>query len=125
MGSALADRDTRGRRERPETSLNPSRHGRAGTMAASAMTRFHVLVSGKVQGVWFRESTRREAERLGVGGWVRNLPDGRVEAVFTGPADAVQGLVAWCHRGPPAAEVERVEAVPQAGGPEPAFRVLR
>lgn len=89
------------------------------------MTRMHVLVSGKVQGVWFRESTRKEAERLGVGGWVRNLPDGRVEAVFTGAAPAVADLVAWCHRGPDGAQVATVAATPQEGPQEPGFRVLR
>ena len=58
----------------------------ADSAATSAgLVRFHVLVRGLVQGVWFRESTRHEATRLGVCGWVRNLPDGRVEAVFEGP----------------------------------------
>jgi acylphosphatase len=94
-------------------------------MAQPGMTRTHVLVSGKVQGVWFRESTRQEAERLGVGGWVRNLPDGRVEAVFTGPAAAVDAMVAWCHRGPPAAQVAGVAATPHDGPDEAGFRVLR
>jgi acylphosphatase len=89
------------------------------------MTRMHVLVSGKVQGVWFRESTRQEAERLGVGGWVRNLPDGRVEAVFTGSSAAVDELVAWCRRGPPNADIATVEAKPQAGPAELGFRVVR
>lgn len=87
--------------------------------------RVRVLVSGLVQGVWFRESTRQEAERLGVGGWVRNLPDGRVEALFSGPASAVDALVAWCHQGPPAARVAAVAATAEPGPPEPAFRVLR
>lgn len=94
-------------------------------MTAPGLTRMHVLVSGKVQGVWFRESTRENAERLGVTGWVRNLPDGQVEAVFTGPAAAVDELVAWCHRGPPSAQVARVEATPQSGPAEAGFRVLR
>lgn len=89
------------------------------------MTRVHVLVSGKVQGVWFRESTRKEAERLGVGGWVRNLSDGRVEALFTGPSPAVDRMVAWCHRGPDAAQVAAVAATPQEGPEEGGFRVLR
>lgn len=90
-----------------------------------AAARVRVLVSGKVQGVWFRESTRQEAQRLGVGGWVRNLPDGRVEAVFTGPANAVDQMVAWCHRGPDGAQVAGVAAAPEAGPAEPAFRVVR
>ena len=64
---------------------------------------------GRVQGVWFREFTRRTADAAGVNGWVRNLHDGTVEAVFEGPADAVKGLVSWCHDGPPNASVERVD----------------
>ncbi len=91
----------------------------------AATSRLHVLVTGKVQGVWFRESTRQEAERLGVGGWVRNLPDGRVEAVFTGPTAAVDELVAWCRKGPPAARVDGVSATTQPGAQESGFRVLR
>ncbi|MEE2679006.1 MAG: acylphosphatase [Myxococcota bacterium] len=68
--------------------------------------RKRVTVSGRVQGVWFRESTRNEAERLGADGWVRNCRDGSVEAVFEGPAAAVEDLVAWCQIGPPAARVD-------------------
>ena len=90
------------------------------------MERLRVLVSGTVQGVWFRESARKEAERVGVAGWVRNLPDGRVEAAFEGPAPAVQAIVEWCHHGPPNAAVERVEAVPEEPkGEAGPFRVLR
>lgn len=72
------------------------------------MVRARVVISGTVQGVFFRASTRDEARRVGVRGWVRNLDDGRVEAVFEGEKSAVQHLVAWCHRGPPAASVEHV-----------------
>jgi len=68
-----------------------------------------VLVGGHVQGVGFRWAVEREAERLGVAGWVRNLSDGRVEAVFEGSPVAVEALVAWCHDGPPRARVSRVE----------------
>ncbi len=74
------------------------------------MSRRRVLVSGKVQDVFFRDSTQREAENAGVGGWVRNLPDGRVEAVFEGDDQAVDRMVAWCREGPDAAEVRDVEA---------------
>ena len=95
------------------------------TAAPPPHARVHVHVAGKVQGVWFRESARQEAERLGVGGWVRNLPDGRVEAMFTGPANAVDRIVAWCHHGPPAAQVASVDAVPEPGPAEAGFRVLR
>ncbi len=73
--------------------------------------RVRVVVYGLVQGVFFRQSTRRQAEALGVAGWVRNLPDGSVEAVFEGDAAAVGRLVEWCRRGPPGAEVEDVSVV--------------
>ncbi|MDA8256397.1 MAG: acylphosphatase [Betaproteobacteria bacterium] len=68
----------------------------------------HLHIVGRVQGVWFRESMRSEAERLGVTGWVRNAPDGSVEAVVQGPDAAVDALVAWAHTGPPQARVDRV-----------------
>ena len=70
--------------------------------------RAHVLVSGKVQGVFFRQKTQRQAQSFGVTGWVRNLPDGRVEAVFEGEEEAVKALVDYCHRGPSFAIVENV-----------------
>ena len=72
------------------------------------MIRNHVLISGQVQGVCFRDSYRRMALQRGVSGWVRNLPDGRVEAVLEGPPDAVHALVDWAHRGPDAATVTGV-----------------
>jgi len=68
-----------------------------------------VVVSGEVQGVFFRDSTRREARRLGVTGWVRNRPDGRVEAWFEGEPAAVGELVRWCRDGPRHATVEDVQ----------------
>lgn len=68
-----------------------------------------VVVHGRVQGVWFRESTRRLAEREGVQGWVRNAPDGTVEAHFEGEAAAVERLLEFVRSGPPAAAVERVD----------------
>ncbi len=67
--------------------------------------RARVLVSGRVQGVWFRASTADTSRQLGLAGWVRNLPDGRVEAVFEGPGPAVEAAIAWCGKGPPAARV--------------------
>jgi acylphosphatase len=67
--------------------------------------RSRVVVEGRVQGVYFRESTRRTAESLGVAGWVRNLPDGGVEAVFEGAAEKVAQAVVWARSGPPAAVV--------------------
>ena len=72
-------------------------------------TRVHVFVSGRVQGVFYRATTKETAESNGVDGWVRNLDDGRVEAVFEGPEEAVEEMVEWCHTGSPAATVEDVE----------------
>ena len=71
--------------------------------------RRHVWVTGRVQGVWFRQSCQEQAQRHAVAGWVRNLPDGRVEAVFEGEQDGVSAMVAWCHDGPRHARVEGVE----------------
>jgi acylphosphatase len=68
----------------------------------------HLKIQGRVQGVWFRESMRREAQRLGVNGWVCNRPDGSVEATIQGSADAVKALNEWAHSGPPLAHVQHV-----------------
>lgn len=73
------------------------------------MKRVRVFVSGKVQGVFFRAYTKEKADELGIKGWVRNLPDGRVEAVFEGTDDKVDEMVKWCWQGPPHARVENVE----------------
>lgn len=73
------------------------------------MKTLHLRIHGRVQGVWYRESMRREAEQLGVAGWVRNSADGSVEAVIQGPAEAVDALVAWARSGPPQARVDRIE----------------
>jgi acylphosphatase len=72
------------------------------------MIRRRVLVSGRVQGVYFRDTCRQMAAGQGVAGWVRNLPDGRVEAVFEGPDEQVGGLVAWAGQGPASAVVSGV-----------------
>ena len=72
-------------------------------------TRAHIYVSGKVQGVFFRQNTKRQAQSQGVCGWVSNLPDGRVEAVFEGEEAAVKEVVNYCRRGPSFAKVENVE----------------
>jgi acylphosphatase len=68
--------------------------------------RVHVFVSGRVQGVGYRYSTVNEARRLGVNGWVRNLPDGRVEAVFEGSRKVIEEIIRWCHKGSTAALVK-------------------
>ena len=78
--------------------------------------RAHAFVTGRVQGVYYRANTRETALSHDVDGWVRNLADGRVEAVFEGPREAVESVVEWCHEGSPAARVEDVEV--EYGGPE-------
>jgi acylphosphatase len=70
--------------------------------------RVHVVVSGRVQGVAFRDSTRSQAEQLGLNGWVRNTQGGRVEAVFEGEPEAVRQMVEWCESGPSSADVDDV-----------------
>lgn len=78
----------------------------------SEQSAVHVFVTGRVQGVTFRATTRDEARARDVAGWVTNLPDGRVEAHFEGAPDAVEEMVAFCHDGPPAADVDAVETEP-------------
>jgi acylphosphatase len=77
------------------------------------VVRYRVLVSGRVQGVFFRDTCRRLAVEHGVTGWVRNLPDGRVEAVFEGSAEDVRQMLAWAHHGPRLAVVDDVVARPE------------
>ena len=79
-------------------------------MQSNDQERAHVSISGQVQGVFFRDSTREKAEELGLAGWVKNLPDGRVEAVFEGPAEKVREMIGWCEEGPRHASVENVDA---------------
>ncbi len=78
-------------------------------MESGDRERAHVYVSGQVQGVFFRDSTRERAEQLGLTGWVRNLPEGRVEALFEGPSERVREMIRWCEQGPPHAAVEDVD----------------
>jgi len=72
------------------------------------MKRVHVYISGRVQGVFFRAETQRTAKSFNLAGWVRNISDGRVEALFEGEDTNIEKMIAWCHIGPPAARVERV-----------------
>jgi acylphosphatase len=90
----------------------------------SSVIRRRVVVSGRVQGVWYRDSCRAEATRLGVAGWVRNRRDGRVEAVFEGDADAVESMVAWCRKGSPAAVVVDVDVHEEAPQGETTFEIV-
>lgn len=87
--------------------------------------RYHAIVHGKVQGVCFREYTRREAERLGLAGWVRNLPDGTVETVFEGGEEAAEVLLAWLGKGSPYARVDRVTCQEEEPGEEIAGFIIR
>lgn len=73
--------------------------------------RVHVFISGKVQGVFFRSSTKEKAEELGLTGWVRNLYDGKVEAIFEGEKSSVEKMAEWCGRGPVHARVEEVRVI--------------
>lgn len=86
--------------------------------------RTRVIVDGRVQGVFFRDEARRTANALGIAGWVRNLPDGRVEAVFEGSAVAVESAVAWARRGPAHALVTSVEVAEETPEDMAGFEVL-
>jgi acylphosphatase len=72
------------------------------------LARVQVLISGRVQGVYFRAYTRDQAVARGLSGWVRNLPDGRVAAVFEGDREKIDSMLAWCRQGPPYAAVDEV-----------------
>ena len=89
----------------------------------SEVVRRRVVVRGRVQGVWFRQSCADEARLRGVGGWVRNRNDGAVEAVFEGSSAAVTAMVAWCRSGPPLAEVTDVEVTDETPEGAANFRV--
>ena len=73
------------------------------------LARVHVIISGLVQGVFFRAETKYNAQRLNLSGWVKNLPDGNVEAVFQGDRSAVEEILEWCRRGPSGAIVKDVQ----------------
>jgi acylphosphatase len=85
--------------------------------------RRRVVVAGRVQGVFFRDSCQRVAASAGVTGWVRNRNDGRVEAAFEGDPDAVDRMVAWCRQGPRRADIDRVEVVDEEPTGESGFNV--
>ena len=87
------------------------------------MVRRRIVVEGRVQGVGYRASCAQRARAAGLGGLVHNLPDGRVEAVFEGPPESVDELVAWCERGPVSARVQRVRVVDEQPRGETVFVV--
>jgi acylphosphatase len=87
------------------------------------VTRARVRVRGRVQGVFFRVETRDRARSLGLAGWVRNCPDGTVEAVFEGDRDRVQSMLDWCGRGPSGASVDGVDVSWEEPANEDGFRV--
>jgi len=81
---------------------------------AEQIVRRHLMVHGRVQGVWFRRATQRTARALGVAGWVRNCADGSVEVVLEGEPERVTAAVAFCHEGPSGARVDHVDASAEA-----------
>jgi acylphosphatase len=85
--------------------------------------RRRAIITGRVQNVWYRDSCRTEALARGAAGWVRNRPDGSVEAVFEGSPQVVEQMVVWCRIGPPRARVDFVEVIPEAVGDEVGFSV--
>lgn len=90
------------------------------------MSRVHLVITGRVQGVWYRASARNEGERLGLTGFVTNRDDGGVEVIAEGPRETLEAFVAWCRRGPPAARVDDVRAEWSDGtGEFAAFAVRR
>ena len=86
---------------------------------------YDITIEGKVQGVWYRASARREALRLGLTGFVRNLSDGRVYAEAEGPEAALEAFVRWCEKGPPMADVTAVKVATAAVRGFDGFEVLR
>jgi acylphosphatase len=89
------------------------------------MRRVRARISGRVQGVFFRASCADRANALGLSGWVRNASDGGVEAVFEGEDAGVESMLAWCRKGPPYAQVDRVEVLEEAPTGAEGFRVTR
>ncbi|MDP9344015.1 MAG: acylphosphatase [Actinomycetota bacterium] len=92
---------------------------------AGTLKRVHLHVSGRVQGVFYRAECANRARQLGLAGFVRNLPDGRVEAAFEGPEEAVDNMVQWCREGTRWAQVEEVEATDEEPAGDKDFRVER
>ena len=90
------------------------------------ITQVHVIISGRVQGVWYRAGTKQKAQELGLTGWVKNTVDGNVEAVFEGDESMVDEMVAWCRVGPPLAQVTNVKIIRNRVGSKcTGFTILR
>jgi acylphosphatase len=94
-------------------------------MSEDDRVRAHVFVSGRVQGVYYRANTRDAASERGVDGWVQNLDDSRVEAVFEGPRETVESMVEWCHDGSPRARVDDVSVEYEEPTGANGFRIRR
>lgn len=94
-------------------------------MSDADRIRAHVYISGRVQGVYYRASTRDKAREEGVDGWVKNRSDGRVEAVFEGPKQAVDSMLEWCETGSRAADVDTVEVTTEQPEGEEGFEIRR
>ena len=90
---------------------------------ASSKKTLRLVIHGHVQGVFFRDTMRNEAQKLGIAGWVRNRSDGTVEAAVQGEPASVDAIVRWTHRGPPLAQVEQVEIFPHAASYVP-FEII-
>ncbi|HEC77388.1 MAG TPA: acylphosphatase [Thermoplasmatales archaeon] len=88
------------------------------------MKRASVKIYGRVQGVWFRANTKEMAEKIGVVGWVCNMPDGSVEAVFEGEDEKVEKMIEWCRHGPPLARVDGIEVKYEKPKGEKSFRII-
>jgi len=89
---------------------------------AEPVTTIRVIITGRVQGVWYRGWTVDEARERGLSGWVRNRPDGSVEALFSGPESAVREMIERCREGPPAARVDQIVEEPESAPVAPGFR---
>lgn len=112
------------RRTDPAAGLARRGDARGGRGAApGGVVRVRAVVTGRVQGVWYRQGCRREADRLGVAGWVANRPDGSVELEAEGPRPAVEALLGWARRGPSRAVVDRLAIEDLAPRGDVGFRV--
>lgn len=89
------------------------------------MKAYHLIIKGKVQGVYFRQSTKQKALELNITGWIRNTPDNTVEAFAQGDEERMQIFIAWCHEGPPAARVSEVIATEAPIDESSSFIIIR